>query len=63
MALDGLGCNKGTAEALLTHQAQLVVPCPQIVDNSSLILPFLPTPWTVGYPIESMEGVRMVDTS
>ena len=63
MAPDGLTCDQGTAEALLTHQAQLVVHHPQIVDDSSLILPFLPRPQTVGYPIEMTDGIQMVDTS
>ena len=63
MVPDGLRCDWGTAEALFTHQAKLVVHHPQMVDDSSLILPFLPTPQTVGYPIKMMECVRMVDTS
>ena len=62
MMLDGLGCDWGTANALLAHQAQLVVYHLQMVDDHSLILPFLPTPQTVGYPVEMIECVRMVDT-
>ena len=58
MVPDGLGCDWGTVEALLTHQAQLVMCHLQMVDDSSLILPFLPTPWTVGYPFEMMEGIQ-----
>ena len=62
MMLDGLRGDQGTAKALLTHQAKLVVHCPLMVDNHSLILPFLPTPWTVGYPTEMMECIWVVDT-
>ena len=33
-----------------------------MIDDHSLILPFLPTPQTVGYPVEMMESIRMVNT-
>ena len=53
---DGLGCEQGTVEALLAHQALLVVHCLQMVNDSSLILLFLPTSQTVGCPIEKNWG-------
>ena len=62
MVLDGLRCDQGTAKALLAHQTQLVVHHQQMVDDHPIILPFLPTPQTVGYPIETTECIRMADT-
>ena len=63
MALDSLRCDHGTAEALLVNQAQLVMCCPQMVDDSSFVLPFLTTPQAMGYPIEMMECIGVVDAS
>ena len=52
MVLDSLGGDWGTAKVLLTHQAQLVVHHPQMVDNGSFILCFLPTPWAWVTPLK-----------
>ena len=32
-----------------------------MVNDDSLILPLLSTPWAMGYPIEIMEDIRMMD--
>ena len=34
-----------------------------MVNNGSIVLPLFPTPWAMGYPIERMEGIGMVDAS
>ena len=50
MAVDGLQLNEEAAEAFLTYKAQLVMHCPQVVDNGALILTLFPTPGAVGQP-------------
>ena len=42
-------------------QSQYVVGHLQMVNDSSFILPLFSTPWAMGYPIETMEGIRMMD--
>ena len=44
------------------HTPGLTLMChPQMVDDCSLILPFLSAPQTVGHPIGTVEGIWMVD--
>ena len=54
MVLVGLGCDQGTAETFFAYQPYFVVGHPQMVNNSSFVLSFFPTPWAMGYPIEMM---------
>ena len=61
MVPDGLRCDQGAATGLLAHQALLVMHHLQMVDDHSLILPFLSAPQTVGYPIEMAECIQIVN--
>ena len=47
----------GEAVAFVTHQAEPVVHCLQVVNNCSLILALLPTPGAVGQAIEVAKGI------
>ena len=46
----------------VTHQAEPVVHCPQVVNNCSLILALLHTPGAVGQTIEVAKGIWVVYT-
>ena len=52
MVADGLQCDGWTAKTFLTYETQLVMHCPQVVDNSTFILNLIPTPGAVGQPVE-----------
>ena len=46
---------------MVTHEAQPVIYCPQVVNDGSLILPILPSPRAVIVTGKMLEGIRVVD--
>ena len=52
MAADGLQCDGWAAKTFLTHEAQFVMHCPQVINDGALILTFFPSPGAVGHCIE-----------
>ena len=62
-------CSHGTEwPQMLPRDSRNIFHIPALIcsgssaDDSFLILPFFPTPWAMGYPIEMMEYIGMVDT-
>ena len=62
MAADGLQHDGWAAKTFLTHEAQLVVHCLQVVDNGDFVLTLLPTPGAVGQPVEVAECIQIMYT-
>ena len=52
--------HRGTAETLFAHEAQLVMYCPQVVDDGSFILSILPAPGTVGVTSKPPESIGVM---
>ena len=61
MLAEGVWHHCGTTETLVTHEAQPVMYCPQVVNDGSLILSLLPTPRAVSVTGKMPEGIGVVD--
>ena len=61
MLAEGVQCHHGTTETLVTYEAQPVMYCPQVVNDSSLILSILPTPRAVSVTCKMPEGIGVMD--
>ena len=61
MSVEGVRCHCGTTETLVTYEAQLIMYCPQVVDNGALVLSILATPWVVSITGKTLEGIRIMD--
>ena len=61
MLAEGVQCHHGTTEILVACEAQLIMYCPQVVDNGHLILSVLAAPRAVSITSEMPEGIRVMD--
>ena len=60
MLVEGVQHHCGTTETLVAHEAQPVMYCPQVVNDSSLILSILPAPRAVSVTGKTPEGIRVM---
>ena len=51
----------GHLKALVAYEAQLIMYCPQVVDDSPLILSIFATPWAVSITSEMPEGIGIMN--
>ena len=61
MLAKGVRHHRWTTESLVTYEAQLIMYCPQVVDDGPLILSFLAAPWAVDITGKMLEGIRIMD--
>ena len=61
MLAEGVQHHHGTTKTLVAYEAQLIMYCPQMVDNSPLILSVLATPQAVGKTGKMPEGIGIMD--
>ena len=61
MLAEGVQHHHGTTETLVTYEAQLVMYCPQVVDDGPLILSVFSTPRAVSVTGKMLEGIRVMD--
>ena len=52
MVANGLQCDRQAAKTFFAHEAQFVMHCLQVIDDSTLVLAHLSAPGAVGHPIE-----------
>ena len=56
MLLEGIRHHCRTSETLVTYEAQLIMYCPQVVDDGPLVLSVFAAPWAVSITGETLEG-------
>ena len=61
MSAEGVQCHRGTTETLVAYEAQLIMYCPQVVDDSPLILSVFATPWAVCITSKMLEGIGIMN--
>ena len=61
MLVEGIQCYRGTSETLVTYEAQLIMHCPQVVDDGPLILSVFATPQAVSISGEIPEGFAIMN--
>ena len=50
-----------TSKTLVAYEAQLIMYCPQVVDDGPLILSIFAAPWAVSITGKMLEGIRIMN--
>ena len=61
MSAEGVQHHRRTSETLVTYEAQLIMYCPQVVDDGPLILSIFATPQAVPITSEMLEGIGIMN--
>ena len=61
MLAEGVQCHHGTTKTLVAYEAQLIMYCPQVVDDGPLVLSILATPRAVSITGKMPEGIGIMD--
>ena len=61
MLVEGIQCHHRTSKTLVAYEAQLIVYCPQVVNDGPLILSVFAVPWAVSITSETPEGIRIMN--
>ena len=61
MSAEGVQHHCGTTETLVAYKAQLVMYCPQVVDDGLLILSVFSAPRAVSVTGKMPEGIQVMD--
>ena len=61
MSAEGVRCHCGTTKTLVTYEAQLIMYCPQVVDDGPLILSIFAAPRAVSITGEMLEGIGIMN--
>ena len=61
MLAEGIQCHHRTSETLVAYEAQLIMYCPQVVDDGPLILSIFATPWAVSITSKMPEGIGIMN--
>ena len=62
MSVEGIQHHCRTSETLVAYKAQLIMYCPQVVDDGPLILSVFATPWAVSITSKMPKGIGIVNT-
>ena len=61
MSAEGIRHHHRTSETLVAYEPQLVMYCPQVVDNGPFVLSIFATPWAVSITGKTPEGIRIMN--
>ena len=61
MLMEGVQHHCRTTETLVTYEAQLIMYCPQVVDDGPLILSVFATPQAVSITGKMLEGIGIMN--
>ena len=61
MLAEGIQCHCRASKTLVTYEAQLIMYCPQVVDNGPLILSIFAAPQAVSITSETPEGIGIMN--
>ena len=61
MLAEGVQCHHGTTETLVTYEVQLIMYCPQVVDDGPLVLSIFAAPQAVSITGEMLEGIGIMN--
>ena len=61
MLAEGIQCHHRTSETPVAYEAQLIMYCPQVVDDSPLILSIFAAPLAVSITGETLEGIGIMN--
>ena len=61
MSAEGIQHHCRTSKTLVAYKAQLVMYCPQVVEDSPLILSVFAAPWAVSITSEMLEGIGIMN--
>ena len=61
MSVEGIQHHHRTSETLVAYEAQLIMYCPQVVDNGPLILSIFAAPWAVSITGKMPEGIGIMN--
>ena len=59
--VEGIQHHRRTSKTLVAYKAQLVLYCPQVVDDGPLILSIFAAPWAVSITGEMLEGIGIMN--
>ena len=61
MLAEGIQHHHRTSETLVAYEAQLIMYCPQVVDDGPLILSIFAAPWAVSITGKMPEGIGIMN--
>ena len=61
MLAEGIQCHHRTSKTLVAYKAQLIMYCPQVVDDGPLILSVFATPQAVSITSKMLEGIGIMN--